>query len=80
MPVVLLELTVPWEDQMEEAFERKRAKYEQLVGDCQSREWRIRSEPIEGAERPAEGPAALQATHAPWDYKTAQQERHQGSL
>lgn len=25
--VVLLELTVPWEDRMEEAFEGKRAKY-----------------------------------------------------
>lgn len=31
--VVLLVLTVPWENRMEEAFERKRAKYEGLVGD-----------------------------------------------
>ena len=30
--VVLLELTVPWEDRIEEAHERKRAKYSDLVG------------------------------------------------
>lgn len=30
--VVLLELTVPWKDRTEEAFERKRAKYEELAG------------------------------------------------
>ncbi|KAK0145691.1 hypothetical protein N1851_015413 [Merluccius polli] len=32
--VVLLELIVPWEDRMEEAFERKRAKYEELKTRC----------------------------------------------
>ncbi|XP_062387675.1 uncharacterized protein LOC134076569 [Sardina pilchardus] len=45
--VVLLELTVPWEDRMEEAFERKRAKYEGLVGDCRSSGWKTRCDPIE---------------------------------
>ncbi|XP_026126685.1 uncharacterized protein LOC113108082 [Carassius auratus] len=38
--VILLELTVPWEDRMEEANERKRAKYSQLVEDCRSNGWR----------------------------------------
>ena len=32
--VVLLELTVPWEERMEEAFERKMEKYEDLVSNC----------------------------------------------
>lgn len=32
--VVLLELTVLWEDRMEEAFERKRAKHNDLAGEC----------------------------------------------
>lgn len=32
--VVLLELTVHWEDGMEEAYERKRAKYEELASKC----------------------------------------------
>ncbi|XP_076075792.1 uncharacterized protein LOC143046522 [Mytilus galloprovincialis] len=37
---VLLELTVPWEDRIEEAYERKMAKYQQLVEDCKQRGWR----------------------------------------
>lgn len=36
--VVLLELTVPWEDRMGEAQERKRAKYAKLV----AKYWRNR--------------------------------------
>ncbi|VDI13370.1 Hypothetical predicted protein [Mytilus galloprovincialis] len=35
---VLLELTVPWEDRIEEAYERKMAKYQQLVEDCKQRD------------------------------------------
>lgn len=31
--VVMLELTVPWEDRMEKAFEKKRAKYEELANE-----------------------------------------------
>ncbi len=45
--VVLLELTVPWEDRMEEAFEQKRAKYEELAGECRNRGWKTRCLPIE---------------------------------
>lgn len=45
--VDLLELTVPWEDRMEEASERKRAKYEELAGECRRRGWRTRCNPIE---------------------------------
>ena len=29
--IIILELTVPWEDRMEEARERKKSKYEELV-------------------------------------------------
>lgn len=45
--VVLVELTVPWEDRMEEAFERKKAKYLELVEACRGSGWRARCEPIE---------------------------------
>ena len=45
--VILLELTVPWEDRMEEAFERKRAKYEELAGECRRNGWMTRCNPIE---------------------------------
>lgn len=44
---LLIELTVPWEDRIEEANERKRAKYQELVEQCQRRGWKARCEPIE---------------------------------
>ncbi|KAL1252334.1 hypothetical protein QQF64_017027 [Cirrhinus molitorella] len=47
--VVLLELTVPWEDRMEEAFEWKRAKYE-LAGECCNRGWKTHCLPVEESD------------------------------
>lgn len=35
-----LGIWVPWEHQMEEAFGRKRTKYEELAEECRSRKWR----------------------------------------
>ncbi|RJG08326.1 hypothetical protein D4A39_17560, partial [Alcanivorax profundi] len=32
--LIMLELTVPWEERIEEANERKRAKYQELVEGC----------------------------------------------
>ncbi|GAA6088928.1 uncharacterized protein LOC109140547, partial [Tachysurus ichikawai] len=49
--LVMLELTVPWEDRMEEAFERKRAKYEGLVNDCHNQGWKARADPWTNAAR-----------------------------
>lgn len=45
--VVLLELTIPWEDHLEEALERKLSKYTGLVSDCQQAGWRARGLPVE---------------------------------
>ncbi|XP_061896833.1 uncharacterized protein LOC133645919 [Entelurus aequoreus] len=45
--VVLLELTVPWEERIDEANERKRAKYAELTVECRSNGWRARCEPVE---------------------------------
>ncbi|XP_062272394.1 LOW QUALITY PROTEIN: uncharacterized protein LOC133978067 [Scomber scombrus] len=45
--LIMLELTVPWEERIEEANERKRAKYQELVEDCRGRGWRTFYEPIE---------------------------------
>ncbi|KAJ8008616.1 hypothetical protein DPEC_G00106730 [Dallia pectoralis] len=45
--IILLELTVPWEDRIEEANERKGAKYAELVEECRNNGWRARCEPIE---------------------------------
>ena len=38
--LVLLELTVPREERMEEAHERKRVKYQPLIGEGQQRGWK----------------------------------------
>ncbi|XP_073731592.1 uncharacterized protein [Misgurnus anguillicaudatus] len=59
--VVLLELTVPWEDRMEEAFERKRAKYEELAAERRSRGWRTRCYPIEVGCRGFVGQSLIRA-------------------
>ncbi|TWW62302.1 hypothetical protein D4764_04G0009490, partial [Takifugu flavidus] len=45
--VVLVELTVPWEDRLEEVNERKRAKYANLVIECQNKGWKAHCEPVE---------------------------------
>ena len=45
--VVLIELTVPWEERIEEANSRKRAKYEELAVECRARGWRVKNEPVE---------------------------------
>lgn len=45
--LVMLELTVPWEDRMEEAFERKRVKYDGLVSNCHNQGWKARCLPVE---------------------------------
>ena len=45
--IVLVELTVPWEDRIEEAHELKRAKYEPLLLDAQQNGWKTFSFPIE---------------------------------
>jgi len=45
--VILVELTVPWEARLEEAHERKLAKYQQLVADIQDKNWRAWYFPVE---------------------------------
>ena len=38
---------MPWEERIEEANERKRTKYQELVEECRERVWRTFYEPIE---------------------------------
>ena len=49
--LVLLELTVPWEERIEEAQERKREKYQELVEDCQRNRWKTMCMPVEVGSR-----------------------------
>ena len=45
--ILLVELTVPWEENMEEAFERKKERYENLRAECEEKGWSCRVLPIE---------------------------------
>ncbi|KAK0156143.1 hypothetical protein N1851_000566 [Merluccius polli] len=46
--VYIIELTVPWESSVEEAYERKRLRYAELAADVQQRGWRAKVRPVEG--------------------------------
>ena len=45
--IVVIELTVPWEEGCEEAHERKSAKYEELMEMCRDRGWKTWLFPVE---------------------------------
>lgn len=45
--VLMIELTVPWEDRAEVANERKRTKYDELKGECEERGYKVYCLPIE---------------------------------
>lgn len=48
---VLIELTVPWEEGLEAAYERKKAKYADLVEEGRESGWSMRSYPVEVGAR-----------------------------
>ncbi|XP_052271521.1 uncharacterized protein LOC127872232 [Dreissena polymorpha] len=45
--IILVELTVPWEERCTQAHERKKAKYEDVVQECREAGWRAWNYPIE---------------------------------
>ncbi|CAC5407387.1 unnamed protein product [Mytilus coruscus] len=44
---ILLELTVPWEERIQDANERKRLKYQDLLAECRDNGWRVWLFPVE---------------------------------
>lgn len=48
---LLVELTVPWEEGLEAAHERKRAKYADLVAECREGGWNVKLYPVEVGAR-----------------------------
>lgn len=62
--VVMLELTVPWEEWMEEVFERKREKYDSLVSNCHRQGWKARCLPVEVGCRSFAGQSLCKACTA----------------
>jgi hypothetical protein len=49
--LIVIELTVPWETRCEEAYERKKAKYTELLDECKQRGWHTWLFPIEVGAR-----------------------------
>ena len=45
--LIMIELTVPWETRCEEAFERKKGKYSDLLHQCKEKGWQASLFPIE---------------------------------
>lgn len=45
--VYFVELTVPWEDAVQEAFERKKLRYTELAAEAEQRGWRAKICPVE---------------------------------
>ena len=45
--LIVIELTVPWETRCEEAYERKKAKYTELLDRCKEKGWRTWLFPVE---------------------------------
>ncbi|KAJ8375851.1 hypothetical protein SKAU_G00064310 [Synaphobranchus kaupii] len=61
--IIMLELTVPWEDCFEAAFEKKMTKYEGLVNDCHKLGWKARCLPMEVGSRSFLGKSLCRAYH-----------------
>ncbi|XP_031136520.1 uncharacterized protein LOC116036966, partial [Sander lucioperca] len=59
--IILLELTVPWEERMQEASERKREKYAELVEECRRQGWRAQCLSIEVGGRGFAGKSLCRA-------------------
>lgn len=74
--VVLLELTVPLEDRMEEAFERKRAKYEELGRRMPKQGMEDPMQPHRGWVQRVCRPICHQGTQDVGSEGTAEQESH----
>lgn len=74
--VVLLERTVPWEDDIEEAQEQKRAKHLELLEACRASGWRACCEPIEVGCRGFPGQFLHGARRLLWHERVAGEESH----
>jgi len=45
--IVIVELTVPWEVRCTQAYDRKNAKYEDLIQECRQARWKAWNYPVE---------------------------------
>ena len=45
--LIMIELTVPWESRIDEAYERKKLKYSHLSDSCRVKGWSVLCYPVE---------------------------------
>lgn len=64
--VILAKLTVPWEEGIETAFERKKVKYTKLVTECREAGWSTSIYPVEVGCRGFIG-TSIRASSGRWD-------------
>ena len=59
--LVMIELTVPWESRIDEAYERKKLKYSDLCDSCRERGWSVWCYPVEVGCRGFVGTSTIRA-------------------
>ena len=59
--LIIIELTVPWESRIDEAYERKKLKYSELCDDCRDKGWSVWCYPVEVGCRGFVGTSTIRA-------------------
>ena len=59
--LIIIELTVPWESRIDEAYERKKLKYSELRDDCRDKGWYVWCYPVEVGCRGFVGTSTIRA-------------------
>ncbi len=59
--LIMVELIVPWETRMYEAYERKKLKYSELCNDCREKGWAVWCYPVEVGCRGFVGTSTIRA-------------------
>jgi len=75
--LILLELTLHWEERMEEAKKRMKKKYQELVADCRKNGWRTRCMPVEMGSRGFAGHSLCKAYEILDKHRSEQSGSHQ---
>ena len=59
--LIIIELTVPWESRIDEAYERKKLKYSDLCDNCREKGWSVWCYPVEVGCRGFVGTSLIRA-------------------
>ena len=76
---LIIELTVPWEDAVDEAFERKHLRYAELAAEAQQRGWNTEVRPVEVVQRVC-GKVYHQAAYRPGNQRPRPAFSHQSLI